>query len=137
VQVLIFKLGDELFALRTEKVQSINETMNITRVPMAPGYIKGLVNLRGNVLSLLDINLLLDVPHGPEQQENVIILDLDSETIGISVDQVVEVIDMAEHLLAESPDVKHREYIEGILRFGDGIVTLLDMDVLCKKNQEH
>jgi len=137
VQVLIFKLGEELFALRTEKVQSINEAMNVTSVPLAPEHIKGLINLRGNVLSLLDINLLLDVPHILEEQENVIILDLENETIGISVDQVVEVIDMAEHLLAESPDVKHREYIEGILKFEGSIITLLDMDVLCKKNREH
>lgn len=134
MQVLIFKLGEELFALRTEKIQSINETMNITRVPKAPEYIKGLVNLRGNILSLLDINLLLDVPNAGELQDNIIILDMESETVGISVDQVVEVIDMAEHLLAESPDVHHREYIEGILKFDGSIVTLIDMDILCKKN---
>jgi len=134
VQVLIFKLGEELFALRTEKVQSINETMNITRVPMAPQHIKGLVNLRGNVLSLLDINLLLDVPHSAGLQENIIILDMENETVGITVDQVVEVIDMAEHLLAKSPGLHNREHIEGILKFEGSIVTLLDMDILCKKN---
>lgn len=134
MQVLIFKLGEELFALRTEKVQSINETMNITRVPMAPEYIKGLVNLRGNVLSLLDINLLLDLPHNEALQENIIILDIENETLGISVDRVIEVIDMAEHLLAQSPDLDNRPYIEGILKFEGSIVTLIDMDILCKKS---
>jgi purine-binding chemotaxis protein CheW len=134
VQVLIFKLSDELFALRTERVQSINETMNVTRVPRAPEYIKGLVNLRGNVLSLLDINLLLDVPHIDEIQENIIILEIENETVGITVDKVVEVIDMAEHLLGESPVVQHREYIKGILKFEDSIVTLIDIDILCKKS---
>jgi purine-binding chemotaxis protein CheW len=134
VQVLIFKLSDELFALRTERVQSINETMNVTRVPGAPEYIKGLVNLRGNVLSVLDINLLLDVPHIDEIQENIIILDMENETVGITVDQVVEVIDMAEHMLGESPVVQHREYVEGILKFEDSIVTLIDIDILCKKS---
>jgi purine-binding chemotaxis protein CheW len=137
VQVLIFKLGEELFALRTEKVQSINETMNITRVPMAPEYIKGLVNLRGNVLSLLDINLLLDLPHNEDLQENIIILEIENETLGISVDQVIEVIDMAEHLLAPISDLSNREYIEGILKFEGSIVTLIDMDILCKKAKEH
>jgi purine-binding chemotaxis protein CheW len=134
VQVLIFKLSDELFALRTERVQSINETMKVTRVPGAPEYIKGLVNLRGNVLSLLDINLLLNVPHIDEIQENIIILEIENETLGITVDKVVEVIDMAEHMLGESPIVQHREYIEGILKFEDSIVTLIDIDILCKKS---
>lgn len=134
MQVLIFKLGEELFALRTEKVQSINETMNITRVPMAPEYIKGMVNMRGNVLSLLDINLLLDLPHNENLQENIIILDIENETLGISVDQVVEVMDMPEHLLAANPDMNNRQYIEGILKFEGSIVTLIDMDILCKKS---
>lgn len=134
MQVLIFKLSEELFALRTEKVQSINETMKITKVPMAPEYIKGLVNLRGNVLSLLDINLLLGLPHNEDLQENIIILDMESETVGISVDQVVEVIDMSEHLLIPSPDLNNRQYVEGILKFEGSIVTLIDMDVLCKKS---
>jgi len=134
VQVLIFKLSEELFALRTERVLSINETMNVTRVPAAPEYIKGLVNLRGKILSLLDINLLLEVPHTDEIQENIIILDLDNETVGIAVDQVVEVIDIAEHMLGESALMKHRDYIEGILKFEDSIVTLIDMDILCKKS---
>ena len=108
--------------------------MNVTRVPGAPEHIKGLVNLRGNVLSLLDINLLLEVPHTDEIQENIIILDLDNETVGIAVDQVVEVIDIAEHMLGESALMKHRDYIEGILKFEDSIVTLIDMDILCKKS---
>ena len=134
MQVLIFKLSEELFALRTERVLNINETMNVTRVPAAPEYIKGLVNLRGSILSLLDINLLLEIPHTDEIQENIIILNLENETVGITVDQVVEVIDIAEHMLGESPVVKHRDYIEGILKFEDSIVTLIDMDILCKKS---
>jgi purine-binding chemotaxis protein CheW len=134
VQILIFKLSEELFALRTEKVLSINEIMNVTRVPAAPEYIKGLINLRGNILSLLDVNLLLDVPHIDEIQENIIILDLENETVGITVDQVAEVIEIAEHMLGESPVLKHKDYIEGILKFEDSIVTLIDMDMLCKKS---
>jgi len=134
VQVLIFKLSEEFFALRTEKVLSINEIMNVTRVPAAPEYIKGLINLRGNIMSLLDINLLLDVPHIDEIQENIIILDLENETVGITVDQVVEVIEIPEHMLGESPVLKYKDYIEGIMKFEDSIVTLIDMDMLCKKS---
>ena len=134
MQVLIFKLSDELFALRTERVQSINETMNVTRVPGAPEYIKGLVNLRGNVLSLLDINLLLDVPHIEGVQDNIIILDMENETVGITVDQVIEVTEIAEHMLGEITLERHRECIEGILKFEGSIVTLIDMDILCRKS---
>lgn len=61
MQVVVFRLGDEQFAVETAKVQGINDIMEITRVPKAPNYIKGLINLRGNVISLLDINLLLNI----------------------------------------------------------------------------
>ena len=57
----MFKLNDEEFAVETSKVQSINDMMKVTSVPAAPEYIKGLINLRGNVISLLDLELLLDV----------------------------------------------------------------------------
>ena len=61
MQIVVFKLGDEHFAVETERVQGINDMMGITRVPKAPRYIKGLINLRGSIKSLVDINLLLDV----------------------------------------------------------------------------
>ena len=61
MQIVVFKLGDEHFAVETERVQGINDIMGITKVPKAPAYIKGLINLRGNIKSLVDIDLLLDV----------------------------------------------------------------------------
>ena len=68
MQVVIFKLNNEQFAVQTDKVQTITDGMKITRVPKAPDYIKGLINLRGNVISLLDINLLLNIPKTEEEK---------------------------------------------------------------------
>ena len=67
MQIVVFKLGDEHFAVETDRVQSINDIMSITRVPKAPKYIKGLINLRGSIKSLVDLNLLLNVNHENEQ----------------------------------------------------------------------
>ena len=58
MQIVVFKLGDEHFAVETDRVQGINDIMSITRVPKAPKYIKGLINLRGSIKSLVDLNLL-------------------------------------------------------------------------------
>ena len=55
MQIVVFKLGDEHFAVETEKVQSINDMMSVTKVPKAPNYIKGLINLRGNIKSLVTL----------------------------------------------------------------------------------
>lgn len=132
MQVVIFKLNKEQFAVETEKVQSINDSMEITRVPKAPEYIKGLVNLRGNVISLMDINLLLDVPKDELKQDNIIILDMDGEMVGIAVDQVEEVLDIEENII-ENMDESDKEYIQGVINFKDRIVTLIDINKLLVK----
>lgn len=130
MQVVIFKLGSEGFAVETSKVQSINDAMEITKVPKAPAHIKGLINLRGNVISLLDINLLLDVPKDDSSPSNIIILEIEDELIGITVDQVEEVLEVEEDLLEKISDDRKKAYIEGVINFKDRIVTLIDIDKL-------
>ncbi|NMM61263.1 purine-binding chemotaxis protein CheW [Clostridium sp. P21] len=129
MQVVIFKLNNEQFAVKTAKVQSINDAMEITKVPKAPAHIKGLINLRGNVISLLDINLLLDVSKSEEKQNNIIILEMEDELVGITVDQVDEVLEVEEEIIEKNNDEK-KAYIEGVINFKDRIVTLIDIDKL-------
>lgn len=129
VQVVVFKLNNEQFAVETSKVQAINDAMEITRVPKAPAYIKGLINLRGNIISLLDVNLLLDISKSEQKQSNIIILDMDDESVGIIVDQVDEVLDIDEDILEKVNDAK-KAYIVGVINFKDRIITLIDIDKL-------
>lgn len=131
MQIVVFKLGDEHFAVETERVQGINDIMGITRVPKAPSYIKGLINLRGSIKSLVDINLLLDVTPG-ENQNNIIILTVEDEEIGISVDEVEEVLDIDEKSIQklDKDDKKSEPYVKGILNYEDKLLTIIDLDKL-------
>lgn len=128
MQIVVFKLGNEYFAVETEKVQSINDSMGITLVPKAPDYIKGLINLRGNIKSLVDINLLLKV-NSNKEQNNIIILNVKDEEIGISVDEVEEVLDIDENLIQKIDD-KSNQYIKGIVNYNDRLFTIIDIDNL-------
>ncbi len=104
MQVVIFRLNKEQFAVETSKVQSINDAMKITRVPKAPAHIKGIINLRGNVISILDINLLMDVAkqdNNENSEESIIILEMEDELVGIVVDQVDEVLDLDESIIVK------------------------------------
>lgn len=131
MQIVVFKLGDEHFAVETERVQGINDIMGITRVPKAPSYIKGLINLRGSIKSLVDINLLLDVTPG-ENQNNIIILTVEDEEIGISVDEVEEVLDIDEKSIQklDKDDKKSEPYVKGILNYEEKLLTIIDLDKL-------
>lgn len=129
MQIVVFKLGDEHFAVETEIVQSINDMMVITKVPKAPNYIRGLINLRGSIKSLVDINLLLNVTSSNEQS-NIIILNIKDEEIGISVDEVEEVLDIDENLIDTLDNEQKQEYIKGIVNYDKKLLTIIDIEKL-------
>lgn len=129
MQIVVFKLGEEHFAVETERVQSINDSMNITLVPKSPKHIKGLINLRGNIKSLVDINLLLGVSSNGEQN-NIIILNSQDEEIGISVDEVEEVLDIDEKLIQKNNSNQNIQYIKGVLNHDNKLLTIIDIDSL-------
>lgn len=129
MQIVVFELGEEHFAVETERVQSINDMMSITIVPKAPNYIKGLINLRGNIKSLVDINLLLKV-NSNKEQNNIIILNIKDEEIGISVDEVEEVLDIDEKLIQKVESNQSARYIKGIFNNDEKLITIIDIDSL-------
>jgi purine-binding chemotaxis protein CheW len=130
MQVVVFKVNEEQFAVEASKVQSINDMMEITKVPKSEEYIKGLINLRGTIISLLDINLLLDIENGAESQENIIILKLEEEYVGVTVDQVDEVLEIEENQIEKVENERGKGYIKGVINFKDRIVTLIDISKL-------
>ena len=130
MQVVIFKVNEEQFAVEASSVESINDMMEITNVPKSAPYIKGLINLRGNIISLLDINLLLDIEKGTVDQENIIILNLKDESVGVTVDQVDEVLEIELNLIEKIETDKDKAYIKGVINFKDRIVTLIDISKL-------
>ena len=127
MQVVVFKVNEEQFAVEAAKVQSINDMMEITKVPKSAEYIKGLINLRGTIISLLDINLLLDIEKAEGSQENIIILNLQDESVGVTVDQVDEVLEIEEELIEEVETDRNKPYIKGVINFKDRIITLIDI----------
>lgn len=130
MQAVIFRINDEQFAVETSKVQGINDMINMTTVPKAPSYIKGLINLRGNIISVLNINMLLHMDSNEREQNNIIILNIMDEQVGITVDQVDEVLDIDESIIEQIIEDNGKSYIKGIINFKDRIATLIDLDKL-------
>ena len=129
MQFVIFKLGEEHFAVETDKVLSINDMMTITKVPKAPNYIKGLINLRGSIKSLVDLNLLLNI-ESDKKQNNIIILKVDEEELGVTVDDVEEVIDIEENKLQKLENHSTEANIKGIIHLDDKLLTVINIEKL-------
>ena len=129
MQFVIFYLGEEHFAVETDKVLSINDMMTITKVPKAPNYIKGLINLRGSIKSLVDLNLLLNIK-SDKMQNNIIILKVNEEELGITVDEVEEVIDIEENKLQKLETHSTEANIKGIINLEDKLLTVINIERL-------
>ncbi len=129
MQVVVFTIGNEQFAVATSKVQGINGLMKITKVPGSEKYIKGLINLRGNVICILDINLLLGM-NVKEDSNNIIVLELDGEQVGVMVDHVEEVMNIDEDMIKKVHENKDKPFIKGIINLDHRIITMIDIDKL-------
>ncbi|WP_426349116.1 chemotaxis protein CheW [Alloiococcus sp. CFN-8] len=126
MQIVIFNVNNEQFAIEANQVEGINEILNITKVPKSPDYVLGLINLRGNIITILDIHKLLNMPKDNSSENNIIIVNVKNEVIGIVVDQVDEVIEI-ETLNIKNDEIQER-YIKGIIQLQDRIITLITLE---------
>ena len=130
MQIVMFSLGDEEFAVETLKVQNISNNMLVTKVPKSDRHIRGLINLRGSIISLVDINLLLRTNNEFNEKGNIIIINIDDEEIAISVDKVREVLDIDEKMIQKLDAEEARDYVKGIVNLNGNIITLIDLNIL-------
>jgi len=135
---LTFKLGNEYFAANVSKVLNILEMTKVTKVPKAPSYMKGVINLRGSVLPLVDTRIKFDMPE-TEYTTNTCILVLDiilnneSVHVGALVDSVQEVIEIDDLNIQPPPSIGTRyrsEFIDGIAKVDEEFIMILNMDLI-------
>lgn len=140
---LTFKIGEELFGANVSKVLSILELTKITRIPRTPEFIRGVINLRGSVLPIIDIRLKFGLTL-TEFTSNTCILvldiDMDSVTvkIGALVDSVQEVLEIEEGNILPPPNIgaKYKsDFIEGMYKLENSFVMLLNMDLLFSEDE--
>ncbi len=133
---LTFNLNKEVFALEIKKVVEILEVPHITHIPKAPDYMKGVVNLRGQVIPLIDTCLKFGLP-AIEVTKNTCIIIIDIEAgdkkirFGAMVDQVQEVLEKEEGSLVPSPSIEasyNLDFIKGIIKDKDKFIIVLDID---------
>jgi purine-binding chemotaxis protein CheW len=133
---LTFKLGPEEFGLEILKVQEIIKMMEITRVPRTPAFVRGVINLRGKVIPIVDLRLKFDMESRETTEKTcIIVVQVQRKdnvvTMGIIVDEVSEVLDVAGEQIEPAPEfggVVDTSFILGMGKVGDRVVTLMDVD---------
>jgi purine-binding chemotaxis protein CheW len=129
-QVVAFRLGDEEYAVEIQAVKEIIRPTDITRIPRAPGYFLGLINLRGIIVPVISLSKRLrDQVWEMTDQSRIIILNLNDTHVGITVDNVTEVFTMTQEQLEESRvlELVDSRFIREVAKIGDRLILLLDL----------
>lgn len=140
VQYLTFQLDNEAFATEISKVREVLEYTKITRVPRTPGFMRGVINLRGSVVPVIDLRMQFGMPAGKRTVDTcIIILEVIIEdkttVIGALADSVQEVVDLDADQISEAPALGTRidnQYISSMGRVDDRFVMILDLDKIFK-----
>jgi purine-binding chemotaxis protein CheW len=135
-QYLTFKLGEEMFALDIAKVREVLDFTTVTRVPRTPDFMRGVINLRGSVVPVVDLRRKFNMSISENTVNTCIIIsevtvDGDTTVLGALADSVQEVIDLMPEDIAHAPRIGTKlktEFIKGMGRQNDRFVIILDID---------
>ncbi len=135
LQIVVFKLGQEEYGLHIDQIKEVVITPNITRMPQTPPYVRGVANIRGNVIAIFDLedrfNLIKD---GIQNNSNKYTLVVESEDVklGLLVNEVPNTVSVNASDLDETVSIIHdanteSNYIKGIIKSGNRLIILIDI----------
>ena len=135
-QYLTFKLDEEIFALGIDKVREVLDYTSVTKVPQTPDFMRGVINLRGSVVPVVDMRLKFGMAKTEKTVNTCIIIveiNLEGETtiLGALADSVQEVLDLEPHQIEPAPKIGTKlrtEFIRGMGKRGDQFIIILDID---------
>ena len=136
LQYLTFKLDDEVFALDITKVREVLDFTTATRVPKTPEFMRGVINLRGNVVPVIDLRRKFGMPRSGDTVNSCIIItevmvDGDRTVLGCLADSVQEVLDLDTENIAPAPRIGKKlrtDFIKSMGKRGDRLLIILDID---------
>ena len=133
---MTFKSGNEYFGLKIQYVSEIIQFQAITAIPETEDYIKGLINLRGKVIPVIDVRLRFrQQPFEYNDRTCIIVINVKSMLVGLIVEKIAEVVDINEENILPPPtigrtDKVQNKYVYGIGKVGNSVKLLLDPDKL-------
>lgn len=129
---LTFHTDQQLFGIPISKVVEIISMQEITPVPEYPSHIKGIINLRGRIISVIDMRIRLNKEEGIYNERTcIIVIDIAGRHVGFIVDEVKEVLDVACSDISERSQLTYtadNDYLTGFAKLGEDVILLLDMD---------
>ncbi|WP_440118846.1 chemotaxis protein CheW [Paenibacillus sp. QZ-Y1] len=140
LKVIVFKLGSEEYGVEVEKVQTIERMMPITRVPKTLSFVKGVINLRGVVIPVIDLRGRFSLPETEyTDQTRIVIVGVDDMQVGFIVDSANDVIDIKSSAIDTPPEVVggvKARYLRGVAKLEDSrLLIMLNLNEVLNKSE--
>ncbi len=131
IQVVSFKLGSEEYGVDIAQVQEINRMVAITHVPRAPRFMEGVINLRGQLIPIIDLRTRFGMAREEHTKSTrIVVTEIGAKRVGMVVDSVSEVLRLDTDQIEPAPDMiagVDTEYIRGVGKIEDRLIILLDL----------
>lgn len=128
MQMILFQMNQQHFLISADSVEEVIDTVNITSVPLAPHWVEGLINLRGTVLTVINLSSLIGM-NSIAENRNILIMKQNEERKGLLIEEVIEVIDIQEEEIQLDATEKF-DYYTGIVKFKDRLANVIDVNHL-------
>ncbi len=139
-QFVVFKLGNEEYGVPITQVKEINRLTTTTKVPRSPAFVEGIINLRGQIIPIIDMKKRFDLPLTEYTGEaRIIVIQVGDHTFGVEVDSVSEVLRINSGNIEPAPHIVcsiDARYITGVAKVGDRLLILLDLDKLLSDEEK-
>jgi len=136
---LTFSVGKEAYGIEIKFVTEIIGIQEITEVPELPDYVKGIINLRGKIIPVIDVRLRFrKEPKQYNDRTCIVVINIKETSVGLIVDNVAEVINIDGNNIVAPPQIKagfHNRYVRGIGKVGNEVKLLLDCDKLLNDDE--
>ncbi len=138
-QVVVFELADEEYAVDITQSKQIIKVSKITPVPNTPAYVRGVINLRGQIVPVVDLRKRFGINSGTGEKERIITIEYEDMLIGLLVDDIKEVLWYdTEKELESAPEIDtavRQDYIKGVIKKGKRLIVLIDLEKLLFENR--
>jgi purine-binding chemotaxis protein CheW len=139
IQLVTFRLQEETYGINVMQVQEVLRVSEIAPVPGAPSYVLGIINLRGNVVTVIDTRSRFGLPSTEiDDASRIVIIESDKQVVGILVDSVAEVVELRTTEIDSAPNVGNEEssrYIQGVASRDDDLLILVDLNRLLTEEE--
>ncbi|MDQ2865298.1 MAG: chemotaxis protein CheW [Candidatus Eremiobacteraeota bacterium] len=141
VQVVSFQLGTEEYGVDIAQVQEIIRMVQITHVPRAPRFMDGVINLRGQLIPIVDLRTRFGMDRiGVTKSTRIVVTEIGSKRVGIVVDSVSEVNNIPIENVEEAPEMiagVGTEYIQGVGKIDERLIVMLDLTMVMSGDEKH